>query len=97
MTGRDGRQYLVEDCRSPPTIKLAGCSTATAMALWKVKRGDDQPKQQAIDSRKSKMTKFFAHIKKPDDLTGVIAADIQAYKEHLIKVGGPGSNLAAII
>jgi hypothetical protein len=94
MTGRDGQQYLVEDLSIAPTIKLAGCSTATAMALWKVKRGDNPPRQQAIDSRKSKMTKFFAHIGKPDDLTGVTPAEIQGYKEYLLKQGGPGSNLA---
>jgi hypothetical protein len=46
-------------------MKVAGCSTATVMALWKVERGDNQPKQQAVDGRMSKMAKFLAYIKKP--------------------------------
>lgn len=75
-------------------IKVAGCSTATAMALWKVKRGDNQPKQRAIDSRKSKMAKFLVWAKKPDDLTLVTTADIQRYKEHLLATYPPPSNVA---
>src|SRR5579872_5646750 len=72
----------------------AGCTTATAMALWKIKRGDNQPKQQAIDSRISKMEKFLAWAKKPDDLTRVTESDIQRYKEHLIEANPPDSNAA---
>jgi integrase len=74
-------------------IKLAGCSTATAMDLWKVKRGDNQPKQPSIDRRASKMAQFLAWAKKPDDLTLVKQADIQRYKEHLIQQCGPSSNV----
>jgi hypothetical protein len=78
----------------PTPMKVAGCSTATAMALWKVKRGDHQPKQQAIDSRESKMAKFLAYIKKPDDLTLVTQVEIQKYKEHLLTTYPPPSNVA---
>jgi integrase len=78
----------------PPPMKVAGCSTATAMALWKVKRGDHQPKQQAIDSRESKMAKFLGWAKKPDDLTLVTSADLQGYKEHLLATYPPPSNVA---
>ncbi|HWB48349.1 MAG TPA: DUF6538 domain-containing protein [Stellaceae bacterium] len=76
-----------------PTMKVAGCSTATAMDLWKVKRGDNQPKQPAIDRRASKMAQFLAWTKKPDDLTLIRQADIQGYKEHLIQQHGPSSNV----
>ena len=76
------RELQVPPRPEPP--KVAACSTATAIALWRVKRGDDQPKQQAIDGRESKMAKFLAWAKKPDDLTLVLQADIQRYKEHLV-------------
>jgi integrase len=75
------------------TMKVAGCSTATVMALWRVKRGDNQPKQRAIDSRESKMAKFLAWARKPDDLTLISKADLQTYKEHLIAVYPPPSNV----
>lgn len=75
------------------TMKVAGCSTATAMDLWKVKRGDNQPKQPAIDRRASKMAQFFAWVKKPDDLTSIRQSDIQLYKEFMIQQHGPSSNV----
>lgn len=72
----------------------AGCTTATAMALWKVKRGDNQPKQPAIDARASKMAKFLTWANRPDDLTRVLESDIQRYKEHLVATNPPDSNVA---
>jgi len=96
----DGRDMLVEYIvaerpkAEPVEIAAAGCTTATAMTLWKVKRGDNQPKQQAIDGRLSKMRKFLAWAKKPDDLTKVTPDDLQGYKEYLLEMYPPPSNVA---
>jgi integrase len=90
---RDEEPVEPEVWPGPDPIKLAGCSTATAMDLWKIKRGDNQPKQPAIDRRASKMAQFLAWAKKPDDLTLVTQADIQGYKEYLIKQHGLSSNV----
>ncbi|HWB50957.1 MAG TPA: hypothetical protein VG651_17735 [Stellaceae bacterium] len=96
----DGGDMLVECIVSerpkpePNKVAVAGCTTATAMMLWKVKRGDNQPKQQAVDGRLSKMRKFLAWAKKPDDLTQVTSDDLQGYKEYLLEKYPPPSNVA---
>jgi hypothetical protein len=78
----------------PRPIKVVPCTTEDAIAMWKVKRGDDQPKQPAIDSRRSKMAKFFAFIGKPDDLVAVGWQDLQRYKDYLIETHPAPSNVA---
>jgi len=96
----DGRDMHVECIISerpkpePAKVVGGGCTTATAMMLWKVKRGDNQPKQQAIDGRLSKMRKFLAWANKPDDLTKVTSDDLQGYKEYLLEKYPPPSNIA---
>ncbi len=76
-----------------PAMKVAGCSTATVIGLWKIKRGDNQPKQRAIDGRASKMAKFLAWAQKPHDLTLVTSAEVQGYKEYLLATYPPPSNV----
>jgi integrase len=91
------RQYEALGARlwefEPRPTKVVPCTTEEAIAMWKIKRGDDQPKQPAIDSRRSKMAKFFAFIRKPDDLSGVTWQDIQSYKDHLVEAHRAPSNI----
>ncbi len=45
-------EYVVATIgRSLRRSSHARCTTETATGLWRVKRGDDQPKQQALDTR----------------------------------------------
>ncbi len=53
-------EYVVADRPKPAPVVASRCTTETAIGLWRVKRGDDQPKQQALDTRRSKMRKFLA-------------------------------------
>jgi hypothetical protein len=82
-----------EPVNTSPSLKVAGCNTADTIEFWKIKRGDNQPDQEAINKRKSKMAKFLGWAGKPDDLTLVGWQDLQGYKEHLIRQHGRDSNL----
>ncbi|HEV2188610.1 MAG TPA: hypothetical protein VGR70_15475 [Stellaceae bacterium] len=69
-------------------IKVAGCSTETALNLWKVKRVNNPPGQKALNTKRSRMRDLFAHLNIADDLTLPTDEQLQSYKEHLLNLGG---------
>jgi hypothetical protein len=69
-------------------ITVVGCATETALDLWKVKRVNNPPGQKALNTKRSRMRDLFEYLSMANDLTLPNDKQLQAYNEHLLKLGG---------